>query len=165
MQSVLFFYCCFLYFYSVFCLSGSGTVQQRQTWGRKAPGFGLATFRWASCIIVQQGSSLGSSPTFPSLNPHYNRPSGHWPGVKSCLVGGSGKYRIFIICIRCVFFPYGFQIFLRWNSNGKLKLYLLTQTENKWNVNSHCYSCLGIQNTLIPESFPCQEWNGNHHLL
>ena len=28
-----------------------GTVQQRQTWGRKAPGFGLATFEWVSCII------------------------------------------------------------------------------------------------------------------
>ena len=29
------------------------------------------------------GSSLGSCPTFPFLNPHYNRPSGHWPWVKS----------------------------------------------------------------------------------
>ena len=28
------------------------------------PGFGWATFGWASCIIVQQGSSLGSCPTF-----------------------------------------------------------------------------------------------------
>ena len=28
----------------------------------------------------------------PSLNPHYNRPSSHWPCVKSCLVGGSGRY-------------------------------------------------------------------------
>ena len=29
----------------------------------------------------------------PPLNPHYNRPSDHWPCVKSCLVGGCDKYR------------------------------------------------------------------------
>ena len=40
------------------------TVQQSQTWGRKDLGFGWATFRWASCFIVQQGSSFGSYPTF-----------------------------------------------------------------------------------------------------
>ena len=42
--------------------------------------------------IIQQSSSLGSCPTFPSPKPHYNRPSGHWPCVKSCLVGGRDKY-------------------------------------------------------------------------
>ena len=40
--------------------TSSDTVQQKQTWSRKTPGFGWATFRWASCIIVQQSSSLGS---------------------------------------------------------------------------------------------------------
>ena len=29
----------------------------------------------------------------PPLYPHFNRPSGFWPCVKSCLVGGSDKYR------------------------------------------------------------------------
>ena len=42
--------------------------------------------------IVPQDSSLGSCPTSPSLNPHHNQPFGHWPCVKSCLVGGSDKY-------------------------------------------------------------------------
>ena len=37
-------------------------------------------------------SSLGSFPTSPPLYPHFNRPSGFWPCVKSCLVGGSDKY-------------------------------------------------------------------------
>ena len=42
----------------------------------------------------QQGSSLGSFPTFPSpLSPL--RPSGFWPCVKSCLVTGSDKYYIY----------------------------------------------------------------------
>ena len=40
----------------------------------------------------KQGSSLGSFPTFPPLYPHFNWPSGFWPCVKSCLVGGSDKY-------------------------------------------------------------------------
>ena len=35
----------------------------------------------------QQGSSLDSFPTSPPLYPHFNRPSGFWPCVKSCLVG------------------------------------------------------------------------------
>ena len=39
----------------------------------------------------QQGSSLDSFPTFPPPYPHFNRPSGFWPCVKSCLVGGSDK--------------------------------------------------------------------------
>ena len=34
----------------------------------------------------------GSFPTFPPLYPHFNWPSGFWPCVKSCLVGGSDKY-------------------------------------------------------------------------
>ena len=41
----------------------------------------------------KQGSSLGSFPTSPPLYSHFNRPSGFWPCVKSCLVGGSDKYR------------------------------------------------------------------------
>ena len=42
--------------------------------------------------IDQQGLSLGSFSTFPPpLYPHFNRPSGFWPRVKSCLVGGSDK--------------------------------------------------------------------------
>ena len=41
----------------------------------------------------KQGSSLGSFPTSPPLYPHFNWPSGFWPCVKSCLVGGSDKYR------------------------------------------------------------------------
>ena len=40
----------------------------------------------------KQGSSLGSFPTSPPLYPHFNRPSGFSPCVKSCLVGGSDKY-------------------------------------------------------------------------
>ena len=51
---------------SILC---TGTVQQRQIWGRKALGFGWATFGWASCVIVQQSSSFGSCPTFPPLIP------------------------------------------------------------------------------------------------
>ena len=39
----------------------------------------------------QQGSSLDSFPTSPPLYHHFNRPSGFWPCVKSCLVGGSDK--------------------------------------------------------------------------
>ena len=44
--------------------------------------------------IVKQGSILSWFPTFPFPNPHYNRPSGHWPCVKSCLVGDRDKYRL-----------------------------------------------------------------------
>ena len=33
--------------------------------------------------IDQQGSSLDSFPTFPPPYPHFNRPSGFWPCVKS----------------------------------------------------------------------------------
>ena len=55
-----------LHFYDINC-AGMGTVQERQTWGRKAPGFSWAIFGLASCIIVQQGLSLSLYPTFPSL--------------------------------------------------------------------------------------------------
>ena len=41
--------------------------------------------------IDQQGSSLGSYPTFLSSNLHFNRLSGHWPCAKPCLVGGKGQ--------------------------------------------------------------------------
>ena len=49
--------------------------------------------------IDQQGSSLCSFPTspHPPLYPHFNRPSGFGPCVKSCLVGGSDKYRLVYI--------------------------------------------------------------------
>ena len=43
-----------------------------------------------------QGSSLGSFLTSPPLYPHFNWPSGFWPCVKSCLVGGSDKYSTLI---------------------------------------------------------------------
>ena len=82
-----------------------------------APSFGWATSGWWAAIIDslgqtwlirltlhcesmsnkdQQGSSLGSYPTFPSPNLHFNWPSGHWPCVEPCLVGGSGKYRVML---------------------------------------------------------------------
>ena len=35
----------------LFNYAGTSTIQQRQTWGRKVPGFGWATVGWASCII------------------------------------------------------------------------------------------------------------------
>ena len=54
--------------------------RQGQIRGRKVLGFGWTTLGWAMMTsIVQQGSSLGSSLTSPSLNPNYNRTSGHWP--------------------------------------------------------------------------------------
>ena len=46
-------------------MTNIGTIQQRQTWGRKAPGIVWATFGWASCIIVQHGLRLGSNPISP----------------------------------------------------------------------------------------------------
>ena len=77
--------------------------------GRQAPNFGWDTSEWASCIIDsfwqasahqahialsepmsnidQQGSSLGSFLTFPSLI----LTSGYWPCVEPCLVGDIGK--------------------------------------------------------------------------
>ena len=47
---------------------------------------------WKLSSTDKQGSSLDSFPTSPPLYPHFNRPSGFWPCVKSCLVGGSDKY-------------------------------------------------------------------------
>ena len=46
--------------------------------------------RWAA----QTSRDRVSAPSRPSppLYPHFNRPSGFWPCVKSCLVGGSDKY-------------------------------------------------------------------------
>ena len=46
--------------------------------------------RWAA----QTSRVRVSAPSRPSppLYPHFNRPSGFWPCVKSCLVGGSDKY-------------------------------------------------------------------------
>ena len=47
--------------------------------------------RWAA----QTSRVRVSAPSRPSppLYPHFNWPSGFWPCVKSCLVGGSDKYR------------------------------------------------------------------------
>ena len=42
----------------------------------------------AQLYIVKQCSSLNSSPTFPSLNPHYNRPSG---SLTLCQVLSAGR--------------------------------------------------------------------------
>ena len=42
--------------------------------------------------IVQQGSNLARARPSSPLNPHYNRPSGYWPCVKSSL-GGRYKYQ------------------------------------------------------------------------
>ena len=35
----------------LFVLALVGIIQQRQTWGRKVPNFGWATFGWVSCNI------------------------------------------------------------------------------------------------------------------
>ena len=40
--------------------------------------------------------ALSGPMTFPSPRPHYNRPLGHWPCVKSCLVGV--RDRFWVIC-------------------------------------------------------------------
>ena len=46
--------------------------------------------RWAA-LTSRVRVSARSRPS-PPLYPHFNRPSGFWPCVKSCLVGGSDKY-------------------------------------------------------------------------
>ena len=49
---------------------------------------------------------ISSCPTFLHLNPHYNRPLGHWPCVKSCLVEGRDKYLVFSLTVqRTVWHP------------------------------------------------------------
>ena len=48
--------------------------------------------RWAA-LTSRVRVSTRSRPS-PPLYPHFNRPSGFWPCVKSCLVGGSDKYWI-----------------------------------------------------------------------
>ena len=53
--------------------------------------------RWAaqtSTVRVSARAQLS-----PPFYPHFNRPSGFWPCVKSCLVGGSDKYNSFILDI------------------------------------------------------------------
>ena len=58
--------------------------------------------KWAD---DQQGSSLGSSPTFPSPNPHYNRSSGHWPWPLRQILGNlltlTGNYSVKNAWCRC----------------------------------------------------------------
>ena len=68
----------------------------------------------------QQGSSLDSFPTFPPPYPHFNRPSGFWPCVKSCLVGGSDKYSLLYLDfqnwshnVRCTLVSYSGHLFWR----------------------------------------------------
>ena len=48
--------------------------------------------RWPVLSSWAQASVRARARPFPSLNPHSNQPSGHWPCVKPCLVGGSDKY-------------------------------------------------------------------------
>ena len=50
----------------------------------------------------QASSSFSASPTSPSLNSYYNRPSCHWPYVKSCLVGGKDKQITLLILISII---------------------------------------------------------------
>ena len=46
--------------------------------------------------LIKKSRVRVSAPSRPSppLYPHFNRPSGFWPCVKSCLVGGSDKYMV-----------------------------------------------------------------------
>ena len=48
--------------------------------------------RWAAGTSRVRVSTR-SRPSLPPY-PHFNRPSGFWPCVKSCLVGGSDKYSL-----------------------------------------------------------------------
>ena len=45
------------------------------------------------------GFELRHEPDLPHPQPFYNRPSGHWPCVKSCLVRGSDRYTQLHICL------------------------------------------------------------------
>ena len=47
--------------------------------------------KWADQQTSRVRVTARSRPS-PPLYPHFNRPSGFWPCVKSCLVGGSDKY-------------------------------------------------------------------------
>ena len=52
--------------------------------------------KWADEQHRQAGFESRLVPDLPlPFYPHFNRPSGFWPCVKSCLVGGSDKYRHF----------------------------------------------------------------------
>ena len=50
--------------------------------------------KWADEQHRQAGFESRLVPDLPPLYPHFNRPSSFWPCVKSCLVGGSDKYRL-----------------------------------------------------------------------
>ena len=52
--------------------------------------------KWVDDQHKPAGFEPRLEPDLPSPNPHYNRSSGHWPCVGSCLVGGSDKYRQFL---------------------------------------------------------------------
>ena len=115
----------------------------------------------------KQGSSLGSFPTFPPLYPHFNWPSGFWPCVKSCLVGGSDKYYnkssvisdsispklTKIICVRESFKLYHSEIWLkpvfRWNLSPSLSLRC---KNDACRVYSYCDKlfCVGIHRRQMP---------------
>ena len=51
--------------------------------------------KWADQQTSRVRVTARSRPS-PPLYPHFNRPSGFWPCVKSCLVGGSDKYYLSI---------------------------------------------------------------------
>ena len=51
--------------------------------------------RWAAQTSRVRVSAR-SRPS-PPLYPHFNRPSGFWPCVRSCLVGGSDKYMAYCL--------------------------------------------------------------------
>ena len=48
--------------------------------------------KWADEQHRQAGFESRLVPDLPSPYLHFNRPSGFWPCVKSCVVGGSDKY-------------------------------------------------------------------------
>ena len=45
-----------------------------------------------SPVLLSRARAAARTQPFPPLNPHYKRPSGHSPCVKSCLVGGRDEY-------------------------------------------------------------------------
>ena len=46
----------------------------------------------------------------PSLYSHFNRPSGFWPCVKSCLVGGSDNYKTFMAWSFLIWYIFSVQL-------------------------------------------------------